>query len=321
MLALVEWLFTTSTICIAQRKLLARRSANDGVVCAIFALLLHDTSTLRSRCHRSSFVFQYKRDNTAFLLRIHRYSSEIMSSSPPEQAQAEEHYAVLEILNACSHYQVLDVPITVESAALRRAYLTKSVQVHPDKCNHPKATEAFQRVAEAWTVLSNDETRAEYDARGMKASSDADGQHTAYTPPPPPSFQDALFAFAAATSMMGGRSSAAGSMAQTVFWAEKLVQGRSESTTQRTAHASMALGSGLRAVATGARMMGFKNASVVADRTASLAQTVGVGAMAADANPAVKQALEKGGEKAKELSESINRSLKQKNVRLGGASN
>lgn len=66
-------------------------------------------------------------------------------------------------------------------------------------------------------------------------------------------------------------------------------------------------------------MMGFKNASAVVERTGRLAQTVGVGAMVADAakdNPKVKQALEKGGERAKEISRSINRSVKQKSEQI-----
>lgn len=102
-------------------------------------------------------------------------------------------------------------------------------------------------------------------------------------------------------------------MAQTMYWAEKLVQGRPEQKAEKTAHAAMALGSGLRAVAFGAKMMGFKNASVVADKSASLAQMVGVGALVANAakdNLAVQQALAQGGEKAKAISESINRSMK-----------
>lgn len=243
-------------------------------------------------------------------------SNEITQNTMNSTKEEAEHDVVVQVLNASTHYQVLGVDPSIDDAAtLRRAYLTKSVQVHPDKCNDPQATQAFQRVAEAWTVLSDAEMRRDYD-ESLKYDNDDDKQHdTTYTPPPPPSFQDALFAFAAATSMMGGRASAAGSMAQTLFWAEKLVQGRPESTTQRTAHASMALGSGLRAVAIGARMMGFKNASKMADRTASLAQTVGVGAMVADAakdNPAVKQAIERGGEKAREISDSINRSVKLK---------
>jgi curved DNA-binding protein CbpA len=223
----------------------------------------------------------------------------------------DQDSSIDEILDAPDYYAVLGVPKTADTGTLRRAYLSKSVQVHPDKNNDPRATEAFQRIAEAWNVLSDETTRAEYDERAK-----GNDNESYYMPPPAPSFQDALFAFATATSMMGGGSSSGvGSMAQTIYWAEKLVQGRPETiTTEKTAHAAMALGSGLRAVAFGARMMGFKNASVVADRSATLAQTVGVGALVTNAakdNPAVQQALAQGGEKAKEISGSINRSIKR----------
>ena len=37
------------------------------------------------------------------------------------------------------------------------------VLVHPDKNPHPEATRAFQRVAQAWAVLSNPQKRRDYD--------------------------------------------------------------------------------------------------------------------------------------------------------------
>lgn len=222
-----------------------------------------------------------------------------------------------DVLDAPDYYAVLGVPETLEdTGALRRAYLSKSVQVHPDKNGDPRATEAFQKVAEAWNVLSDGKARDEYDQQRQRLKGIHDDSESHYTSPPAPSFQDALFAFATATSMMGGSSSssAMGSMAQTLYWAEKLVQGRPEQGVEKTAHAAMALGSGLRAVAFGAKMMGFQNASAVADRSATLAHTVGVGALmtnaAAKDNPAVQQALSQGGEKAKGISESIHRSIK-----------
>lgn len=222
-----------------------------------------------------------------------------------------------DVLDAPDYYAVLGVPETLEDiGALRRAYLSKSVQVHPDKNGDPRATEAFQKVAEAWNVLSDGTARAEYDQQRQRLKGIHDDSESHYTSPPAPSFQDALFAFATATSMMGGSSSssAMGSMAQTLYWAEKLVQGRPEQGAEKAAHAAMALGSGLRAVAFGAKMMGFKNASAVADRSATLAHTVGVGTFmtnaAAKDNPAVQQALSQGGEKAKGISESIHRSIK-----------
>jgi len=42
-----------------------------------------------------------------------------------------------------------------DAGALRKAYLKQSLICHPDRCNHPRATEAFQFVAEAYDVLSS----------------------------------------------------------------------------------------------------------------------------------------------------------------------
>mmetsp|Transcript_805 Transcript_805/g.1163 ORF Transcript_805/g.1163 Transcript_805/m.1163 type:complete len:281 (-) Transcript_805:117-959(-) len=237
----------------------------------------------------------------------------------------DEEDVITTILNAKDYYNVLGISTNdkndMDKAAMRRAYLKRSVKVHPDKNQDPRATEAFQKVAEAWNVLQDDETRAQYDARGTNHNGDyannnsSDDNHTTYTPPPPPSFQEALFAFAAATTAIGGSggTGALGNIAETLFWAQKLVDGRPESKTKQAAHTAMALGSGLRAVAFGAKMMGFKNAAVAADKGASMAQSVGVGAIVADMakdNPAVQKALERGGDRAKELGGSINQSIK-----------
>lgn len=238
------------------------------------------------------------------------------------------------IISAKDHYAVLNVPINIEASKLRRAYLTASVKVHPDKNSDPRATQAFQRVAEAWNVLSDEETRAHYDARSPDDNDNnsynnnngyypnTDRANAPFTPPPPPSFQDALFAFAAATSMMGGGGSGGmeGSMAQTLFWSEKLVQGRGrgeQHATEQTANAAMALGSGLRAVAFGAKMMGFKNAAASADRGATMAQALGFGSMAANAakdNPVMAKVLETGGERARNIHQSVKGHLEKPSV-------
>lgn len=250
--------------------------------------------------------------------------------SPAPNCEEKGDDLIQSILSASNHYQVLgidDKPATLTQTALRKAYLKRSVQVHPDKNASPHATEAFQRVAEAWNVLSDDETRAQYDARG---SNDDEEEHV-YTPPPPPSFQEALFAFAAATSMMGGGASGASvmsNMAQTLYWAEQLVQGRQNSRTtnedenedipppsaEQAAQASLALGSGLRVVAAGAKFLGFRKSAAVLDRSATVAQSVGVGTLvtnaASQSNPAIAKVLERGGEKAQALGGSLHRSIR-----------
>lgn len=44
-----------------------------------------------------------------------------------------------------------------ETSVLRRAYRTAALLIHPDKCAHPEAKMAFQKLSEAFDVLSGPE--------------------------------------------------------------------------------------------------------------------------------------------------------------------
>ncbi|CAB9502257.1 DnaJ homolog subfamily B member 9 [Seminavis robusta] len=168
-----------------------------------------------------------------------------MSSSNIDQV-------VESILNAKTLYDVLGVDAkNLDKAVLRKAYLKTSVAVHPDKCQHAQATQAFQRVAEAWGTLSDDGARAEYDAELRNSSYSSNngyyngnnhhGDKTHYANDfertHMPSFQEALFMFATATSMFSGggptsRSgnavNAASDFMETIFWAQRLAEGRND---------------------------------------------------------------------------------------------
>jgi len=172
-----------------------------------------------------------------------------------EQQQAK---IVADILAAKTLYDVLGVSPN-NMATLRKAYLTTSVKVHPDKNQHPQATEAFQRVAEAWGTLSDDVARADYDAElrnasrygsstNKSSSAAASNDNTQYANDfersHMPSFQDALFMFATATAMFSGASSGGGGEAagsasrsgsaataasdfmETLVWAQQLAENR-----------------------------------------------------------------------------------------------
>ncbi|GBG25751.1 DnaJ protein-like [Hondaea fermentalgiana] len=81
--------------------------------------------------------------------------------------------AVVEsILAADSLYEVLQVTRAEAQSnrVLRKAYLKRSMECHPDKTSHPRATEAFQRVAEAYDTLGDSLKRAQYDAREQTSS-------------------------------------------------------------------------------------------------------------------------------------------------------
>jgi molecular chaperone DnaJ len=60
------------------------------------------------------------------------------------------------------HYALLGVPRSATRAELRRAYRLLALQLHPDRAGYG-STMMFQRVAEAYRVLSDPVSRAEYD--------------------------------------------------------------------------------------------------------------------------------------------------------------
>eukprot|EP00512_Aurantiochytrium_limacinum_P004680 CAMPEP_0171503222 /NCGR_PEP_ID=MMETSP0958-20121227/10740_1 /TAXON_ID=87120 /ORGANISM="Aurantiochytrium limacinum, Strain ATCCMYA-1381" /LENGTH=270 /DNA_ID=CAMNT_0012038617 /DNA_START=89 /DNA_END=901 /DNA_ORIENTATION=+ len=89
------------------------------------------------------------------------------TSTRSVDSQAARDAVIDSILEAETLYEVLQVKKTddLSAAVLRKAYLKRSMQCHPDKSSHPRATEAFQRVAEAYDTLSDGLKRAQYDTR------------------------------------------------------------------------------------------------------------------------------------------------------------
>lgn len=53
-------------------------------------------------------------------------------------------------------------------ASIRGAFVAMSLACHPDKCKHPKATDAQQAVNKAWEVLKDCSTRAIFDEQFKK---------------------------------------------------------------------------------------------------------------------------------------------------------
>jgi len=64
-------------------------------------------------------------------------------------------------------YDLLEVEPDATAAEIKKAYYKRARLLHPDKNRHdPEAHSRFQRVGEAYQVLSNDELRQKYDAEG-----------------------------------------------------------------------------------------------------------------------------------------------------------
>ncbi|XP_016335199.1 uncharacterized protein LOC107683641 isoform X2 [Sinocyclocheilus anshuiensis] len=67
-------------------------------------------------------------------------------------------------------FNVLGVDIHATESELKRAYRQLAIQVHPDKNKHPGAGEAFKVLRAAWDIVSNPETRREYELKHMAAT-------------------------------------------------------------------------------------------------------------------------------------------------------
>lgn len=64
------------------------------------------------------------------------------------------------------YYEVLEVPRDADAKTIKRAFLKKARTLHPDVNDSPDAEERFKEVNEAYTVLSDDQKRANYDRYG-----------------------------------------------------------------------------------------------------------------------------------------------------------
>jgi len=81
----------------------------------------------------------------------------------PKKFTPEEAKIAREVLRCKDYYQMLGVDRSVTDKDLKRAYKKKCLKVHPDKNNAPDADEAFKRINQAMTVLSDATKRRQYD--------------------------------------------------------------------------------------------------------------------------------------------------------------
>ncbi len=83
--------------------------------------------------------------------------------------------------NMANHYLILGIARTATGSEIRRAYLARSLETHPDKQgNIPEANAQFRAVKEAYDILSDANKRAIFDAQ----LADQDPQESEAAPSP-----------------------------------------------------------------------------------------------------------------------------------------
>ncbi|KAJ7674184.1 DnaJ domain-containing protein [Mycena rosella] len=128
-------------------------------------------------------INEYQRKYLTWVAEPTASSSSSSSSHPspsPPFPSAQRTTALNEVLENDDLYQILGVckSDNLDKMALRRAYLARSRSCHPDKFpNNPEATYAFQKIAVAYSVLSQPASRRSYDARPPTAKYDVFSAH------------------------------------------------------------------------------------------------------------------------------------------------
>ena len=70
-------------------------------------------------------------------------------------------------MKAKDYYEILGITKEgFEEGKLKKAYQKAALKVHPDKNRAPQATEAFKKVSQAYTCLSDPTKKRYYDQTG-----------------------------------------------------------------------------------------------------------------------------------------------------------
>ncbi|KAK8810680.1 hypothetical protein WA158_007255 [Blastocystis sp. Blastoise] len=94
--------------------------------------------------------------------------SDASSTTPATASYTQKQVDIaLEINGKTDLYEILCIEKTANADEIKKAYRKMVLKVHPDKNQAPGAEDAFKKVSEAYSILSNEEKRQIYDQQGM----------------------------------------------------------------------------------------------------------------------------------------------------------
>ena len=76
-------------------------------------------------------------------------------------------------MGAGDYYDILGLPRNADDKEIKKAYRNLARKYHPDVCKEPGAEEKFKEINEAYSVLSDEQKKAQYDNMGHETYTNA----------------------------------------------------------------------------------------------------------------------------------------------------
>lgn len=92
--------------------------------------------------------------------------SDIIKPDEDDAGDAAANNSSSKKVKETAYYDVLGVAVDAEEGKIKRAYYLKARKYHPDKNDSEEAKEMFQKIGEAYQVLSDPTLRKQYDKEG-----------------------------------------------------------------------------------------------------------------------------------------------------------
>ena len=67
------------------------------------------------------------------------------------------------------YYEILGIALNADAAEIKAAFRRKAMELHPDRNTAAGATEQFQLLNEAYNVLGDPASRAQYDTMSIES--------------------------------------------------------------------------------------------------------------------------------------------------------
>lgn len=74
----------------------------------------------------------------------------------------------MELLRKKDYYEILDLTNKASEDDIKSSYRKLALKYHPDRNRAPSATNAFQKLGQAYACLSDIQTKANYDRFGSE---------------------------------------------------------------------------------------------------------------------------------------------------------